>query len=131
MPCWLKATATVEIKAAASLVEIARPLLPTVTSDTSRSDLAISDARSISPDNSTTIKSDPTARLSSVGVPSSTIRPRSIIPTRSANSSASSRYCVVRNTVTPFSRFSLRTSSQTRTLLMGSKPVVGSSKKST
>ena len=37
------------------------------------------------------------------GVPSATIRPWSMIPTRSASTSASSRYCVVRKTVTPSS----------------------------
>ena len=40
------------------------------------------------------------------GVPSATIRPWSMIPTRSASTSASSRYCVVRKTVTPSSRAS-------------------------
>ena len=46
------------------------------------------------------------------GVPSATILPWSMIPTRSARTSASSRYCVVRKTVTPSSRASRPTSSQ-------------------
>ena len=41
--------------------------------------------------------------LSSAGVPSATIRPWSMMPTRFASTSASSRYCVVRKTVTPSS----------------------------
>ena len=65
------------------------------------------------------------------GVPSATIRPWSMIPTRSASTSASSRYCVVRNTVTPSSRASRATSSQSAVRLCGSSPVVGSSRKST
>ena len=40
------------------------------------------------------------------GVPSATIWPWSMIPTRSASTSASSRYCVVRKTVMPSSRAS-------------------------
>ena len=53
-----------------------------------------------------------------------------MIPTRSASWSASSRYWVVRKTVFP-SAFSLRTSSQIALRLTGSRPVVGSSRKST
>ena len=48
----------------------------------------------------------PISALRSVGVPSATMRPWSMIPTRSASTSASSRYWVVRNTVTPSSRAS-------------------------
>ena len=55
--------------------------------------------------------------------------PWSMIPTRSASTSASSRYCVVRNTVTPSSRASRATSSQSAVRLCGSSPVVGSSRK--
>ena len=54
----------------------------------------------------------PISAFSCAGVPSATIRPWSMIPTRSARTSASSRYCVVRNTVTPSSRASRPTSSQ-------------------
>ena len=53
----------------------------------------------------------PISALRSVGVPSATMRPWSMIPTRSASTSASSRYWVVRNTVTPSSRASRATSS--------------------
>ena len=45
----------------------------------------------------------PISALSESGVPSATMRPWSMIPMRSASRSASSRYCVVRNTVTPSS----------------------------
>ena len=71
----------------------------------------------------------PISALSAVGVPSATIRPWSMIPTRSASTSASSRYCVVRNTVTPSSRASRATSSHSAVRLCGSRPVVGSSRK--
>ena len=57
------------------------------------------------------------------------MRPWSMIPTRSASTSASSRYCVVRNTVTPSSRARRPTSSQSAVRLCGSSPVVGSSRK--
>ena len=43
----------------------------------------------------------PISAFSASGVPSATMRPWSMIPTRSASTSASSRYCVVRKTVTP------------------------------
>ena len=71
----------------------------------------------------------PIAAFSSAGVPSATILPRSMIPTRSASTSASSRYCVVRNTVTPSSA-RRRTSSHSAARLCGSRPVVGSSRNS-
>ena len=45
--------------------------------------------------------------------------PRSMIPTRSASTSASSRYCVVRKTVTPSSRASRATSSHRSARLCG------------
>ena len=57
--------------------------------------------------------------------------PRSMIPTRSASTSASSRYCVVRKTVTPSSRASRATSAHRSARLEGSRPVVGSSRNST
>ena len=63
------------------------------------------------------------------GVPSATIFPWSMIPTRSARTSASSRYWVVRNTVTPASRRMSATSFQMSVRLCGSSPVVGSSRK--
>ena len=53
----------------------------------------------------------PISALSAAGVPSATIWPWSMIPTRSASTSASSRYCVVRKTVTPSSRARRATSS--------------------
>ena len=75
------------------------------------------------------ITSPPIPALSSSEVPSATTNPSSIIAIRSANSSASSRYCVVRIIVTPLSR-SLLISSHSTLLEPGSKPVVGSSKNS-
>ena len=54
----------------------------------------------------------PICAFSCSGVPSATIFPWSMIPTRSASASASSRYCVVRKTVTPSSRASRATSTQ-------------------
>ena len=71
----------------------------------------------------------PISALSAAGVPSATIRPRWMIPTRSARTSASSRYCVVRKTVTPSSRARRATSVQRALRLCGSRPVVGSSRK--
>ena len=73
----------------------------------------------------------PMPAFSAAGVPSATIRPRSMIPTRSASTSASSRYWVVRKTVTPSSCASARTSSHSAVRLRMSRPVVGSSRKST
>ena len=72
----------------------------------------------------------PISAFSEPGVPSATMCPESMIPTRFASWSASSRYCVVRNTVVP-SAFSFATSSQIALRLTGSRPVVGSSRKST
>ena len=68
-------------------------------------------------------------RLQRVRRPVATIRPWSMIPMRSARTSASSRYCVVRKTVTPSSRASRATSSHSSERLCGSRPVVGSSRK--
>ena len=73
----------------------------------------------------------PISAFSADGVPSATIFPWSMIPTRSASTSASSRYCVVRKTVTPSSRASRSTSAHSALRLCGSRPVVGSSRKST
>ena len=73
----------------------------------------------------------PISAFSAAGVPSATIRPWSMIPTRSASTSASSRYWVVRNTVTPSSRARRATSSQSAVRLCGSRPVVGSSRNRT
>ena len=66
--------------------------------------------------------------FNSSDVPSATTKPSSIIAILSANSSASSRYCVVRIIVTQLSRSRFISSHKTR-LDPGSKPVVGSSKK--
>ena len=71
----------------------------------------------------------PISALSESGVPSATILPVSMIPTRSASASASSRYWVVRKTVTPFEEASRWTSSQSAVRLCTSRPVVGSSRK--
>ena len=54
-----------------------------------------------------------------------------MIPTRSASSSASSRYWVVRKMVMPSSALRRRTSDHTLARLVGSSPVVGSSRKRT
>ena len=79
---------------------------------------------------STSICSPPTRRLSSSGVPRSMTRPWSMTAISSASRSASSRYCVVSRVVMP-----LATSSSMRShialRLRGSRPVVGSSRKST
>ena len=79
---------------------------------------------------SSSIRGLPTSALSESGVPSATIRPALMIPTRSASWSASSRYWVVRKTVVP-SRLRASTSSQIDLRLTGSRPVVGSSRKRT
>ncbi len=73
----------------------------------------------------------PISAFSASGVPSATMCPWSMIPTRSASTSASSRYCVVRKTVTPSSRASRATSAHRSARLEGSRPVVGSSRNST
>ena len=67
-------------------------------------------------------------RLSSSGVPSATLRPRSMTAIRSASWSASSRYCVVSSTVQP-SATSSRMVSHIWPRVRGSRPVVGSSRK--
>ena len=64
------------------------------------------------------------------GVPSAMTLPWSTTTIRSASSSASSRYCVVSRTVTP-SPISSRMACHTRWRLVGSSPVVGSSKNKT
>ena len=68
--------------------------------------------------------------FSAPGVPSAAILPSSMIPTRSASWSASSRYWVVRKTVVP-SSFSSPHLLPDRDRLTGSRPVVGSSRKRT
>ena len=70
----------------------------------------------------------PTSAFSAAGVPSATMWPWSMIPTRSARTSASSRYCVVRKTVTPSSLARRLTSPQSAVRLWMSRPVVGSSR---
>jgi hypothetical protein len=74
------------------------------------------------------MRSPPMAFLSSVGVPSATVRPSSITTMRSASWSASSRYWVVISTVVlPATR--PRSAFHTSPRLRGSSPVVGSSRK--
>ena len=70
-------------------------------------------ATSASPSTRAMMTSAPIARLSSSGVPSATDAPALMMPTRSASSSASSRYCVVRKIVMPSSSLRRRTSSHT------------------
>ena len=77
---------------------------------------------------STSTLGRPISAFSASGVPSATIRPWSMIPMRSASTSASSRYCVVRKTVTPLSVASRWTSSHSALRLCTSRPVVGSSR---
>ena len=86
---------------------------------------------SASPSTLATMTSLPTDRFRSSGVPSATMRPWSMMPTRWARASASSRYCVVRKMVMPSCSLSRRTSSHTWARLTGSSPVVGSSRNST
>ena len=73
----------------------------------------------------------PISAFSDSGVPSATMCPASMIPTRSASTSASSRYWVVRKTVTPSSRASRATSAHRSARYDGSSPVVGSSRNRT
>ena len=77
------------------------------------------------------ITSAPISALRAAGVPWRTIRPWSMIATRSASSSASSRYWVVRKMVAPNRSRSSRMRSQIRARDSGSRPVVGSSRNST
>ena len=70
----------------------------------------------------------PTDDFSSSGVPSATLRPRSITAIRSASWSASSRYWVVSRTVQPSATRS-RMVSHIWPRVRGSRPVVGSSRK--
>ena len=76
------------------------------------------------------MRSVPICALSSSGVPCATVRPWSRTTMSSDSRSASSRYCVVRMTVVP-SRTRSRSWSQRPLRLFGSRPVVGSSRKST
>ena len=78
----------------------------------------------------TSRRSPPTRSLSSSGVPSAMTRPRSMTAMRSARRSASSRYCVVSSTVVPSATSSSIVAHSSRRL-RGSRPVVGSSRKST
>ncbi len=71
----------------------------------------------------------PTDAFSSALVPSAITRPWSMTAMRSASRSASSRYCVVSTTVVPCATIA-RTISHTWLRLRGSRPVVGSSRKS-
>ena len=75
-------------------------------------------------------RAPPTLRFSSAGVPSAMDRPWSTTTTRSASWSASSRYWVVSRTVTP-PEVRSRMMSHTPARLVGSRPVVGSSRKRT
>ena len=70
----------------------------------------------------------PTDVFSSSEVPSATLMPRSMTAIRSASWSASSRYCVVSRTVLP-SRTRSRMVSHIWPRVRGSRPVVGSSRK--
>ena len=74
------------------------------TSSPKRSRIPASRSRSERSTGTASTVGRPTSALSSAGVPSATILPWSMIPTRSASWSASSRYWVVRKTVTPSSR---------------------------
>ena len=78
----------------------------------------------------TSSRSPPTRSLSSSAVPSAITRPWSMTAMRSASRSASSRYWVVRRTVVP-SATSASIVSHSSSRLRGSRPVVGSSRKST
>ena len=92
-----------------------------------RRDRAASRSAASEPDSS---RSPPTCALSSSGVPSAITRPWSITAMRSARRSASSRYWVVRSTVVP-SATSASIALPEADAAAGSRPVVGSSRKST
>jgi hypothetical protein len=78
-----------------------------------------------------TVNSTPPSRcLRSSGVPAATMHPLSRMATRSASSSPSSRYCVVRKIALPSARRE-RTSSHSALLLWASGTVVGSSRNNT
>ena len=130
-PAFERATATGPIVAAPC--EVASTSSPSLRSTTSMSS-SVASAASASfgrPSMRTITRSDPTRRFRSAGDPSTTSRPSSMIPTRWASESASSRYCVVSRIVMPSCSLRARTSSQTRARLTGSSPVVGSSRKRT
>ncbi len=99
------------------------------TGSPKRARIAVARSLSAGSAGTTSTVGRPISAFSAAGVPSATIRPWSMIPTRSARTSASSRYCVVRKTVTPSSFASRRTSSQSAVRLWMSNPVVGSSRK--
>ena len=78
----------------------------------------------------TVSRAPPVAAFSSADVPSAITVPWSMTTMRSASSSASSRYWVVSSRVAP-SATSSRITSHMRSRLVGSSPVVGSSRNST
>ena len=124
----LRATATGLMAAEPLLAEMTSSLPWASTLTTPSRASTIGRSGPASPSTRATITSVPTLCFSSSGVPSATIRPRSMMPTRSQRRSASSRYCVVRKIVMPSSALSRRTSSHTLVRLTGSRPVVGSSR---
>ena len=136
---WVTRTCAISLRATAIPGTAAGPSETTAVSSspavrtlsTSGSASSAVRAAATSPSICATTTSRPIVRLRSSGVPSATIRPLAMIPTRSASSSASSRYCVVRKTVSPCSRLRRRTSSQICRRLTGSRPVVGSSRNRT
>ncbi len=123
-----RATATWAMSPAPSVVAISSSRPWIWTSSMPSMARSASAAVSASPATSATMRSAPIPRLRSVGDPSALISPSEMIPTRSASSSASSRYCVVRKIVMPNCSLSRRTSAHTAERLAGSRPVVGSSR---
>ena len=121
------ATGPITLDPSSTLNVISSPWTSTLSTPRTRSHARAGPL--VSPSTLATITSEPMECFRSAGAPSATILPWSIMPTRWARWSASSRYCVVRKIVTPLSRLTRRTSSQTFTRLMGSSPVVGSSRK--
>ena len=101
----------------------------TGTSSPKRSRIAAVRSRSAASAGTASTVLRPTSAFNAAGVPSATMWPWSMIPTRSARTSASSRYCVVRKTVTPSSLARRLTSPQSAVRLWTSRPVVGSSRK--
>ena len=102
----------------------------TCTSETRWRSMSAAVWRSSARDTVSTRLALPLRSLSSSGVPSAMIWPRSMTTMRSASWSASSRYWVVRSSVVP-SLTSPRRTSHSSTRLRGSSPVVGSSRNST
>ena len=118
---WAMSPAPLGVASVSSLSWVSTSSIPSIARSASA-------ATAMSPSTSATIRSVPMERLRSVGVPSAWMSPFEMMPTRSANSSASSRYCVVRKIVVPNSPFSRLTSAHTAERLAGSRPVVGSSR---